>query len=130
MKFLLSLRVIVCSGLLALFALAAHAAEAPYTKSGYDAALAQGKPLIVHFAADWCPTCKAQKPIVEGLLKTDKLKGVTLLVANYDTEAALKKELRITQQSTFVVFKGGKEVARSTGQTEPAAISSLFDKAL
>ncbi len=130
MKLLLNLRLVVCSALLALFAVSAYAAEAPYTKNSYDAALAQGKPLIVHFSADWCPTCKAQKPIVDGLLKTDKLKGVTLLVANYDTEAALKKDLRITQQSTFVVFKGGKEVARSTGQTDKAVIASLFDKAL
>ena len=115
---------------LALLATAAQAGETPYSKAAFDAAIAQGKPVIVDFSADWCPTCKAQKPIVESLLKGDKLKDVTFLVANYDTEADLKKQLRITQQSTFVVFKGGKEVGRSTGQTDKDAIAALFNKAL
>ena len=55
---------------------------------------------------------------------------ITLLVADYDSETALKKRLRVVQQSTFVVFKGGKEVARSTGETRRDAIAALFDKAL
>lgn len=108
----------------------ASAAEMPYDKASFDAAIAQGKPVIVEFSADWCPTCKAQKPIVQSLMKQPKLAPVTLFVANYDTEAALKKELRVVQQSTFVVFKGGKEVGRSTGQTQKDAIATLFDKAL
>ena len=109
---------------------ASLAAEMPYSKAKFDAALAQGKPVIVDFAADWCPTCKAQKPLVQGLLKEPKRKNVTLFVANYDTEVALKKQLGVTMQSTFVVFKGGKEVGRSTGQTDKAVLGDLFDKAL
>ena len=45
-------------------------------------------------------------------------------------KTALKKQLGVTQQSTFVVFKAGKEVGRSTGQTQKQAIADLFDKAL
>ena len=111
-------------------AVASLAGEMPFDKAKFDAALAQGQPVIVDFAADWCPTCRAQKPIVQGLLKEDKLKPVTLFVADYDTETALKKQLGITQQSTFVVFKGGKEVGRSTGQTQKEAIAALFEKSL
>ena len=58
------------------------------------------------------------------------MKGVTLFSADFDTEAALKKQLRVSQQSTFVVFKGGKEVGRSTGDTSKASIAALFAKAL
>ena len=111
-------------------ALAALAAELPYDKAQFDTALAQGKPVIVDFSASWCPTCKAQKPIVEALMKEKKLEPVTLFVADYDQETALKKQLGVTQQSTFVVFKAGKEVGRSTGQTQKQAIADLFDKAL
>ena len=39
-------------------------------------------------------------------------------MANFDTEKALKRALGVTQQSTIVVFKDGKEVARSTGDTQ------------
>lgn len=111
-------------------ALAAIAAEMPFDKAGFDGALAQGKPVIVDFSASWCPTCKQQKPIVEGLMKDKKLEPVTLFIADFDKEAALKKQLGVTMQSTFVVFKAGKEVGRSTGQTQKQAISDLFDKAL
>ncbi|MES3012869.1 MAG: thioredoxin family protein [Pseudomonadota bacterium] len=115
---------------LGVVALAAIAAELPFDKAKFDAAIAEGKPVIVDFSASWCPTCKAQKPIVEALMKEKRLAPVTLFVADYDKETALKKQLGVTQQSTFVVFKGGKEVGRSTGQTQKQALSDLFDKAL
>lgn len=108
----------------------AAAGETAYSKAAFDAAVAAGKPVIVDFAASWCPTCKAQKPIVDALLVEPKRKGVTLFKADYDTESALKKQLRVSQQSTFVVFKGGKEVGRSTGDTDRATIARLFDRAL
>ena len=106
------------------------AAEVPYTKASFDTALAQGGPVIVDVQADWCPTCRAQKPVVQSLMSEAKRKNVTLFLANFDTEKDLKKQLGVTQQSTFVVFKGGKEVGRSTGQTQKAQIEALFDKAL
>ncbi len=117
---------------LALFAAAAlaQAAEQPYTKAAFDQAVAAGRPVIVDVQASWCPTCKAQKPIVDALLKEPTRTKVTLFKADFDTEAALKQHLKVVQQSTFVVFKGGKEVGRSTGETDRAAIAALFDKAL
>ena len=63
-------------------------------------------------------------------MKEPARKDVTLFKADYDTEAALKKQLRVAQQSTFVVFKNGKEVGRSTGDTDRTTIARLFDKAL
>ncbi len=121
-------------GLLAAAALAAAsvagAGETAFKQAAFDQAVAAGKPVVVDFQASWCPTCKAQKPLVDALLQEPKRKELTLFAADYDTESALKKQLRVSQQSTFVVFKGGKEVGRSTGQTDRAAIASLFDKAL
>ena len=58
------------------------------------------------------------------------MKDVTLFVADYDKEKDLKKALRVSSQSTFVVFKGGKEVARSTGQTKKEDLAATFAKAL
>ena len=119
-----------CAAALLAFASIAGAAEVAYTPAAFEHALAAGTPTVVHFRAPWCPTCKAQKPIVDALLHDPKRKDITLLVADYDSETALKKRLRVVQQSTFVVFKGGKEVARSTGETRRDAIAALFDKAL
>ena len=108
----------------------ARASEQAFTQAAFDKALASGAPVVVDFAANWCPTCKAQKPVVDALLQEPKRQSLTLLRADYDTETALKKRLNVSQQSTFVVFKAGKEVGRSTGQTDKTEIAQLFDKAL
>jgi thiol-disulfide isomerase/thioredoxin len=118
------------AALLAVFAALAVAGEVPYDQKKFDAAVAAGKPVIVEFSANWCPTCKAQKPIVDELMGRPEFKDVTLFVADYDKEIALKKRLRVIQQSTFVVFNAGKEVTRSTGQTNTDVLAAVFDKAL
>ncbi|MEO7152395.1 MAG: thioredoxin family protein [Burkholderiaceae bacterium] len=109
---------------------AAQAASVAFDKSAFDAAVRAGKPTAVQFHADWCPTCKAQAPVVAALLAEPQFKDLTLFIADYDKESALKKDLKVTQQSTFVVFKAGKEVGRSTGQTSKAAVAEVLGKAL
>ncbi len=112
------------------FSAALFAGEMPYDKAAMNKALAEGKPVIVDFYAEWCPTCKTQKPLVRELLNEPKMKDVVLFVADFDKEKDLKKTLRVSQQSTFVIFKGGKEVARSTGQTKKEDLAAAFAKAL
>ena len=113
-----------------LCSLGAAAGEQPYDKAAFDKALAEGKPVIVDFQADWCPTCKVQKPLVQALLKEPRMKDVVLFVADYDREKDLKKALRVSSQSTFVVFKGGKESARSTGDTQQNSLAALLRHAI
>ena len=129
MQFSLTVRSMFGAALLAAAALAQAAAQ-PFDKARFETALAQGKPVIVDFAADWCPTCKEQKPVVDALMSEPRRQAITFFVADFDKEAALKKRLKVTMQSTFVVMKGGREIARSTGQTDKAELAALFDKAL
>jgi thioredoxin 1 len=108
----------------------ARAAQVPFNAGQFAQAQAAGKPVIVYFHATWCPTCKQQVPIVDNLMARPDFQPVTLFVADYDHEVALKKAMHITMQSTFVVFKNGHEVTRSTGQTQPAALEATFRQAL
>ncbi len=118
------------AAVLALAAGLAWAGEMAFTPAAFDKAVSAGQPVVGHFRASWCPTCKAQQPLIDALLREPGRKSLTLFAADYDTEIALKKQLRVAQQSTFVVFKGGKEIGRSTGETRKDAIAALFDKAL
>jgi thiol-disulfide isomerase/thioredoxin len=119
------------SGALAmLLAGSAIAARLPFNQAQYEQAVAAGKPVVVYFHADWCPTCRAQQPIVDKLLGEPQFMSVTLFEADFDTETALEKSLKVTQQSTFVVFKLGHEATRSTGQTQEPAIRAVLQKAL
>ncbi len=118
------------SVLLTTFATFSMSAEVPYNQAQFDAMRAAGKPVAIVFHADWCPTCRAQAPVLKQLTQSQELKGITLFVADFDTEKALKHSLGITKQSTIVVFKDGKESARSTGDTQPGTLSELLRHAI
>jgi thioredoxin 1 len=115
-------------GTFALFANSVFANS--FSQAEFDKAVAAGKSVVVEFHADWCPTCKKQAPIVKEIAADPAYKNFVFLTADYDKDVELKKKHNVTKQSTFVVFKGGKEVARSTGQTAKADIAATFAKAM
>jgi thioredoxin 1 len=117
-------------GALLLASAAAMADEVPFNKAQFAQANAAGKPIAVYFHADWCPTCRVQQPIIDRLSAEPQLKAVTIFVADYDTETALEKTLKVTQQSTLVIFRMGQEVSRSTGQTRESALRATLQQAL
>lgn len=118
----------------ALFALSALASIAmageikPYTQTEFDKLAQEGRPVVVDVSATWCPTCKAQKPIMDGLMKQPAYKDVTLLTVDFDAEKPTLKKFKVAMQSTLVAFKGGKEVGRSTGDTTPEGLEGLVKK--
>jgi thioredoxin 1 len=115
---------------LILFAALAFSAEVPFNQAQFDAARASGRPIAVVFHADWCPTCRAQAPLLKDLSEKPEFSRLTLYIANYDQEKDLKKSLGVSQQSTLVVFKQGHEVARSTGDTNEASLGALLRQAI
>ncbi len=118
---------------LLIFAMAissAFAAYVPYKQVDFDQLLKQDKPVVLHVFASWCPVCRAQKDVLEKLMLIPEFKNLPVLQADFDTENALLKKYKVHNQSTFIVFKNGKEVTRSTGQTDKDAIADLLRKSL
>lgn len=112
------------------FAAAAWAAGKPYDQAGFEAAQAAGKPILVEIHADWCPTCRAQEPVISELMRDAKNVDFVVLRVDFDNQKDVVKRLRTQYQSTLIVFKGKKEVARSTGETRKDAIAAQLGKAL
>ena len=108
----------------------ALATEQAYNQAVFDALQKQGKPTLVMIHADWCPVCKAQEPILSELLKTPELQPITALRVDFDTQKAVVKAFKVQYQSTLIVFKGGREVGRSTGDTRKDSIAALLKKAI
>lgn len=100
----------------------------PFSPQEFDHLTQQGKPVVLDISAPWCPTCKVQKPIIEGLMQQPAYKDVTLLTIDFDTSKAALKQFKVTMQSTLVAFKGGKEVGRSVGDAKPESIEGLIQK--
>lgn len=108
----------------------AWAGDTAFDAATFDALLKQGKPILISVHADWCPTCKAQEPIVAELLATPELQGITALRVDFDSQKDVRKRFRVTYQSTLIVFKGGQEVGRTTGETDKQRIAALLRRAL
>lgn len=106
------------------------AADIPFDTAKFDAMNKEGKPILVSIHADWCPTCRAQEPIVSELLTTPELRGITALRVDFDAQKDAVRRFKAQYQSTLIVFKGGKEVGRSTGDTNKNSIAALLKKAL
>jgi len=118
------------AGALSLSPLAAAMAPQAYSEAAFAAAQAAGKPILLHVTAPWCPTCKAQKPILSKLEGEPKFKGLVAFDIDFDTSKALLRKLHVAQQSTLIVYKGKKEMGRSTGDTDAASIAALLGKAV
>jgi thioredoxin 1 len=101
-----------------------------FDKTAFESAKAQGKTVVVDFHADWCSTCKKQKPVLESLIKEPSMNSVVVFTADFDKETDLKKSLNIQKQSTLVVFKGQAEKARQMGLTSREEIKALIEKGI
>jgi thioredoxin 1 len=102
----------------------------PFSEAAFKAAQASGSPILVEIHADWCPTCKAQSPILDKLTADPKFKQLKIFRVDFDAMKAVVKQFGAQTQSTLIVFKGGAERGRSVGDTREASISALLDKSL
>ena len=100
----------------------------PFNQAEFDKLTHEGKPVVVDISATWCPTCKEQKPIIEGLMKQPAYKDVTLMALDFDSDKPTLTKFKVTMQSTLVAFKGDKEVGRSVGDTTSAGLEGLIKK--
>ncbi len=102
----------------------------PFSAEAFKAAQASGSPILVEIHADWCPTCKAQKPILDKLTADPKFKDLKIFRVDFDAMKPEVKQFGAQMQSTLIVFKGTVEQGRSVGDTKEASIAALLDKSL
>lgn len=117
--------------LLMSFSLGAFAAPQPYEQTTFNMARKDGGPVLLMIHADWCPTCRAQAPVVEKLAAKPEFSKFRIFRMDYDKEKnGMVMAMRVNRQSALLVFKGGKEVGRSIGETNEDAIAALMRKGL
>lgn len=101
-----------------------------FDQKAFDAAQAAGKPILVEVTAPWCPTCKAQAPILSRLKSEPRFKGLVSFNVDFDSQKDILKKFGVQKQSTLIVFKGKQESGRSTGDTDPKSIETLLGKSI
>lgn len=122
--------ILASAALAALPALPASAAAQRFTSAAFAAAQAAGKPILVEVTAPWCPTCRAQQPILQKLTAEPRFRDLVFLSVDFDSQKDVLRTLNVQSQSTLVVFKGRQEVGRSAGDTNAASIAALVAKSI
>ncbi len=77
------------------------------------AELSGSQPFALFFHAEWCHTCRSwESKVKEGLSALPA--NTVILKADFDTELDLRKEFKITSQSTAIFFGAdGEEISRA-----------------
>jgi thioredoxin 1 len=105
-------------------------AFADYKAESFVKLLSSGNPVVVHVHADWCAVCKAQIPVMDRVLARAAFKNVRAVRVNFDREKQFLTDFRVIRQSTIIVFRGGKEIARLSYDTDPARIEQTLERAV
>lgn len=117
---------IVAAAIMLLLLSVGALARQPFDDKAFEQAQAAGKTILIDVYASWCPVCKKQQPTI-GQLEKDK-PGLIVYSLDFDRDKAALKRFGVQSQSTLIVFKGAKEVGRSTGDTDPSRIEALVTK--
>ena len=102
----------------------------PFDSKAFADAQKAGKPIFVGVHASWCPTCKAQDPILSELMSAPKFKDLVYFVVDFDSQKDAVKSFGVRTQSTLIAFKGNRETGRTVGDTNRSSIAALLDKTL
>ncbi|MBX9588067.1 MAG: thioredoxin family protein [Hyphomonadaceae bacterium] len=117
------------TAMVALLSLCADAfARQPFDAKAFEQAQAAGRTVLVDVYASWCPVCKKQQPTIARLEKENP--DLIVYEVNFDNDKDSLKKFGVQAQATLIVFKGAKEIGRSTGESDPARIQALVEKGL
>jgi len=96
-----------------------------FDAASFEAAQQRGARILVDISATWCPTCKAQEPIIDSLAEQPKNDDLVIFSVDFDSQKPVVREFRAQSQSTLIAFRGKTETARSVGDTDPGSIAAL-----
>jgi thioredoxin len=108
---------------------AVAATEVPFTQQVFEATQHEGKPILVHITAPWCPYCAKQRPILDDLESEAAFKDLVVYNVDFDTQKDIVRAMGAQKQSTLIVFHGVVEKGRSTGDIDAGSIKALLEKA-
>jgi thiol-disulfide isomerase/thioredoxin len=110
---------------------AAAAAEfREFDQGAFAQAQADGRPILVEVFAPWCPTCRAQSPIVRTIAADRSFAELVVFRIDYDNQRDAWRALNVRRQATLIAYSGARETGRLVAATSPERIESLMRSAI
>ena len=113
---------------------AAQAEFVDFVPGTIDNALAEGKTVLVDYAADWCTTCARQERVINALRAAEPSYDDAMMFVRVDwdtygyDEVAVSRD--IPRRSTLILLRGDDELGRIVAQTGETQIKALLDLGL
>lgn len=96
-----------------------------YTKENFDSEVLSGSDAtLVDFWAAWCGPCRMLGPVIEEIA-AENHPGLTVGKVNVDEQPDLASRYGVMSIPTVILFRGGKEVARSVGVKSKAELLAM-----
>lgn len=99
------------------------------TNENYEALLADSKPLVIDFWAEWCGPCRMVAPIIDELAEEYAGK-VNIGKCDVDTCDDIPAQYRVRNIPTIVFLKGGEVVDKHVGAISKPDLAAKIDALL
>lgn len=88
--------------------------------------LEPAEPVLVDFAAAWCPPCRMLKPILEEVEQklANKIKFAQV---DIDQSRELAEKYEVMSVPTLIIFKNGKEIKRLIGLQNKQDLEKILE---
>jgi|GEM_PF-215764 thiol-disulfide isomerase/thioredoxin len=103
-----------------------QATPEPFTAARFEALQADNALILVDVAATWCPTCKAQKAVIDAFRQQHPEIGLHVLTVDFDTQKEWVKHFKAPRQSTLLVYKGSEQRWFAVAETREDTITTAL----
>lgn len=83
--------------------------------------------VLVEFYATWCPHCQRMMPVVDDIKALFDGRA-SVYQFDIDRDSELAGELNVESVPTFIIFKGGEEMWRTSGELPAETLSSKIEQ--
>jgi thioredoxin 1 len=84
------------------------------TDENFEQILQSDKTILIDFSAEWCPPCRAMKPLIDSL--ADELNSNALIgTLDVDANPQATAKYGVRNLPTFLIFKEGNLIEKIVG---------------